>query len=154
MAVNRVKLLRKIGISQKLFSRAQWKDAEAEAEARGGEVASLLVGLGFVSKDQLRGLERAVDYRIGRDEDKSLAKVIVDSGYADAATVESALRQQKDLYGKTGELARICDLLMNGGTLSESQHLAARKIHEIARLAEKDDGSGADEASGGPAPGD
>lgn len=150
MAVDREKLLRKIGLSQKLFSRGQWKEAEGEASRRADAVPTLLLELGYISRDQLRGLERAVDYRIGRDEDKTLAKVIVDSGYADAPTVEDALRQQKELYGKTGELARIGDLLMNGGSLSETQHLAARKINDISRLAQRraEDESGGDEGSG------
>ena len=144
----RAKLLRKIGTAQKLFSRPSWKEAEKQAEESGQEVTAVLLEMKLVTRDQLRGLERAVTYRIGRDEDKALGKVIIDSGYSDEATVEAALKEQKDIYSKSGDLARLCDLLVSGGTLSESQHLAARKIHDIARLASKD---GSDEESDKPA---
>jgi len=145
----RAKLLRKIGTAQKLFSKSKWKEAEQEAEDSGRAIGDVLLEMKLVSKDQLRGLERAVTYRIGRDEDKKLSKVIVDSGYADEATVEAALQEQKDIYAKSGDLARICDLLVTGGTLSESQHLAARKIFDISKLTQKDADS--DEESDRPA---
>jgi hypothetical protein len=135
VGVSRESVLKRIGFGQKLFSRDQWKKAEKKADERGGEVASFLVKLGFITRSQLRGLERAVTFRIGRDEDKALGKVIVDSGYADATTVDDALKEQKSIYAKSGDLARICELLVRGGVLSESQHLAARKIHDIARTA-------------------
>jgi len=64
---------------------------------------------GWAPPEKLRGLERAVAYRIEREEDKSLAKMILDYGYASEAAVEEAMKKQKDRYSKSGEITRLCD---------------------------------------------
>src|SRR5271170_1826878 len=65
-------------------------EAEIEVKVDSIEVAikGALVKMGAISPDQLRSLFRAVDYRVGRNEDKDLARVILDSGYAEEAAVE------------------------------------------------------------------
>jgi hypothetical protein len=136
----REEVMRKIGVAQKLFSKTQWADAvQVRAKSGGASVGDALVKMNVLSADQLRALLRAVDYRIGRNEDKELAKVILDSGYADEKAVEAALSQQKDIYGSNGKLVRICDLLVEKSILSESQHIAARKILDIARSTRRPD---------------
>jgi uncharacterized protein (UPF0371 family) len=144
----RDEIMRKIGVSQKLFSKSQWKDAtDLRAKMGGGSVGDALVKMGAINPDQLRALFRAVDYRIGRNEDKELARVILDSGYADERAVKKALDDQKELYGSTGKLTRLCDLLMESSLLSESQHIAARKILDIAKASKRGADSAPDEAS-------
>lgn len=146
---DRDEIMRKIGVAQKLFSKTQWKDA-VELRTRsgaGGSVGDSLVKLGAINGDQLRALFRAVDYRIGRNEDKELARVILDSHYANEKAVKQALEQQKDMYGSSGKLVRLCELLMQSSLLSESQHIAARKILDIAKAQKRGIESAPDEAS-------
>src|SRR4051812_663469 len=91
------KILKAIGLAQKLFSRSQYDAAKRRVLNRGGEgsIGAELVAVGAISQDQLRGLERAIVYRLGRDEDKEVARVIVDSGYANQAAVDDAMQTQK-----------------------------------------------------------
>jgi len=138
----RDEIMRKIGVAQRIFTKNQWADAlGVRGKLGGGSVGDALVKLGAISPDQLRALFRAVDYRIGRNEDKELARVILDSGYADEGAVKTALQSQKDQYASTGKLVRLCDLLMQQSLLSESQHIAARKILDIAKSARRPDSS-------------
>ncbi|MBL4848045.1 MAG: hypothetical protein JKY65_21220 [Planctomycetes bacterium] len=123
----------KIGVQQRLFSRHQFLQARREARERGVSPGEVLHGEGLLNREQLRGLDRAVTYRIGRDQDKAIAKIIIDSNYCEAPAVEGALKRQKEFYSKTGELMRLGVLLVEGRTLSESQRIAAYKIHEIER---------------------
>ncbi len=128
------KLLKAIGLAQKLFSRSQYDAAKRRLKegAKGG-IGGALVAIGAINAEQLRGLERAIAYRLGREEDKQIAKVMVDSGYATQGAVDDALTRQKELYTKTGDLLRLGVLLVKGGAISESQRKAAIKIHGIER---------------------
>lgn len=130
-----------IGLQQKLFNRQQLMQARSQAQQRGLPPGDVLVEQGVITREQLLGLERAITYRLGRDEDKAIAKIIVDSNYAEAVSVETALRQQKDFYGKTGELMRLGVLLVESRELTESQRVAAHKIHGIERRAASSSGS-------------
>lgn len=116
-----------IGLQQKLFKKEQ----VAEAERAGKPVHEHLLARGVITPDQHKGLERAVAYRLGRDEDKKVAQLVVEHGYCSQAAVEKALKQQKDFYGKTGELMRLGTLLVEMGSLSDSQHLAAIKLFRL-----------------------
>jgi len=134
----REEIMRKIGVAQKLFSKSQWKEAvEVRKGMGGGSVGDALVKMGVLNGDQLRALFRAVDYRIGRNEDKDLARVILDSGYADERAVKAALEQQKEVYGSSGKLVRLFELLKQQQLLSESQQIAARKILDIGRASKR-----------------
>lgn len=123
----------KIGIQQRLFSRHQFLQASKVARERRISPGEVLHEEGLIDREQLRGLERAVTYRIGRDEDKAIAKIIIDSNYCEAPRVESALQRQKEFYSRSGELMRLGVLLVEARSLSESQRIAAYKIHEIER---------------------
>jgi hypothetical protein len=98
-------------------------------------LSDVLIEQGTLNSEQARGLERAVTYRIGRDQDKNVAKIIIDSKYCDPAAVEVALKKQKEFYAKTGELMRLGTLLVQTFALTESQRIAAHKIHEIESTA-------------------
>jgi hypothetical protein len=130
---SREDLYRQIGLQQKLFSVAQLEAAGRQAAGSGGSVGEGLVANGALSQDQHRGLERAVTYRLGRDEDKRIAKIIVESGYAQEHSVEAALKRQKEFYGQTGELIRLGTVLVEQGEISDSQGVAARKIYDIEK---------------------
>jgi hypothetical protein len=120
-----------IGLQQRLFTQAEVDGFKRSAPGR--SVGDLLVERGVLSKEQHKGLDRAVTYRLGRDEDKRVAQIIVDSGYCSEERVEAAMKRQKDFYGKTGELMRLGALLIEGGDLTDSQHLAASKIYRIEK---------------------
>lgn len=118
-------------MQQRLFSGEQVKSAQHVARQRGSVLSEVLVEQGVLTLEQSRGLERAVTYRIGRDQDKNVAKIIIDSKYCQPEAVEAALKKQKDFYAKTGELMRLGTLLTQSSALTESQRIAAHKIHEI-----------------------
>lgn len=124
-----------IGLQQRLFSRQQLGQARQIAAQRGRDPGEVLIQQGVLTREQLKGLERAITYRLGRDQDKEIAKIIIDSNYCDPARVEAALRKQKEFYGKTGELMRLGVLLVEGRDITESQRVAAYKIHDIERRA-------------------
>ncbi len=128
-AGERDKLLLQIGVQQRLFSQSAADDAAREADGR--PLAQVLVERGDLGAEQARGLERAVTYRLGRDEDKRIAQIIIDSGYAPEKRVEDAMRRQKDFYAKTGELLRLATLLLEDGAISDSQQIAAYKLFKI-----------------------
>jgi len=129
----REKIYLQIGLQQALFTKADVDQARPAARQSRRPLGEVLVEIGALDQEQHRGLERAVTYRLGRDEDKRIAQIMVDSGYTEQAAVEQALKRQKDFYGKTGELIRIGTLLIEGGELSDSQHTAACKIYQIER---------------------
>lgn len=118
-----------IGVQQRLFTQQQVE----EARRAGQPLAEALVARGTLTREQARGIERAVTYRLGRDEDKRVAQIIIDSGYCHEPRVQEALKRQKEVYGKSGELVRLVTLLMDGGSITESQHIAAMKIFSIER---------------------
>ena len=134
-AASREQLFVQIGLQQRLFSQAQLDDARRALPGR--PLGDALLERGALSREAHRGLDRAVTYRIGRDEDKRIAQIIVDSGYCSEARVEEALRRQKDFYGKTGELLRIGALLVEDGAMTDSQAVAASKIYRIERLSNR-----------------
>jgi hypothetical protein len=134
-ALLREKLFEQIGLQQRLFTPMEAERARHIANQRGQTVGQVLVEQGVLADEQLRGLERAVIYRIGRDEDKAIGKIIMDSNYCDPARVEAALRKQKEFYAQTGELMRLGTLLVQNADITESQKIAAHKIHAIEQSA-------------------
>ena len=134
-AASRDQIFIQIGVQQKLFTREQVE--ETRRATAGAPLGEALVARGVVSREQHRGLERAVTYRLGRDEDKRIAQIIVDSGYCQETRVQEALKRQKDVYAKSGELMRLGALLLDDGTLTDSQHIAASKIFSIERASLK-----------------
>lgn len=134
-AASRDQIFIQIGVQQRLFTQQQVD--ETRRAAAGAPLGEALVARGVISREQHRGLERAVTYRLGRDEDKRIAQIIVDSGYCQETRVQDALKRQKDVYAKSGELMRIGSLLLEDGTLTDSQHIAASKIFLIERASLK-----------------
>ncbi|RMG06654.1 MAG: hypothetical protein D6731_25290 [Planctomycetota bacterium] len=130
-ALRREQLFEQIGLQQRLFSKEQVEGARHIARQRGQPLGDVLVVQGFLSPEQCRGLERAVTYRLGRDEDKEVAKIIIESHYCAPERVEEALREQKQHYSRTGELVRLSTLLLRNEAITESQKIAAEKIHGI-----------------------
>ena len=120
-----------IGRSQRLFSQPQIELAAKQHPDL--PLGKALVKLGVVDTSQHEGVLRAVDYRLGREEDKRLAQVLVEHRYCDQAAVKRALEQQKTLYHERGECQRLATLLLEGESITDGQHLAARKILQFER---------------------
>lgn len=117
-----------IGLQQNLFKKEHVK----EAERAGQPIHELLLARKVLTPDQHKGLERAVVYRLGRDEDRRVAQLLLEHGYTNQAAIEKALEQQKEVYGKTGELMRLLALLVQAGALTPSQQTAAQKLLKLA----------------------
>ena len=132
-ALSREQVFVQIGVQQKLFTKEQADDARRSVPAA-PTLGEALITRGVLTRDQQRGLERAVTYRLGRDEDKRIAQIIVDSGYCPEARVQEALKRQKDVYGKSGDLVRLGTLLMDDGAITDSQQVAAYKIFQIEKI--------------------
>jgi hypothetical protein len=94
-AAGREQIFLQIGVQQRLFTKEQADDARRNVPAA-PTLGEALITRGVLTRDQQRGLERAVTYRLGRDEDKRIAQIIVDSGYCPEARVQEALKRQKD----------------------------------------------------------
>lgn len=130
----RAQIFEQIGLQQRLFDREQLAQAKRRSRADGRTLGDQLVNDSVLGREQLRGLERAVTYRLGRDEDKEIAKIIVQSHYCPDGAVEAALKRQKEFYAQSGELIRLGALLVETANITESQRIAAHKIFSIEQL--------------------
>ena len=130
----RAKAFEQIGIQQQLFDREQVQRAWRIADDEGLELRECLLREGALDRSQLRGLERAVTYRLGRDDDKEIAELLIESHYCEAPAVETALTRQKELYTQSGELVRLGVLLVRSRAITETQRIASDKIHGIVRV--------------------
>lgn len=127
-AERRAKAYAEIGIQQRLFKDTHVREAEKARQP----LPEYLLAHRLLTPDQHTGLERAVSYRLGRDEDKKVAHLVVEHGYCSEAAVAKALKQQKEFYAKTGQLIRLGNLLVETGSLTDSQHLAAMKLFRLS----------------------
>lgn len=125
----RARVYVEIGLQQRLFQPKHVDEAAREKQP----LPEYLLARGLISPDQHTGLERAVSYRLGRDEDKRVAQLVVEHGYCSESAVAKALKQQKALYARSGQLVRLGTLLVDAGSLSDSQHLAAMKLFRLGR---------------------
>lgn len=129
-------VIREIGISQGVFNDQQVDAAMAklvQLEAQGQQYALSVVleKLQLISETDRLALENAATYRVHRDADKEIARIIRESGYADNLTVDRALSDQKEHYRATGETLRVGQLLVNQGQINDAQRLAAEKLFQL-----------------------
>lgn len=129
-------VVREIGLSQGIFSAQQAEMAlnklrELESQGQPYPLSVVLERMGLVDETDRIALENAARYRIHRDADKEIARIVKDSGYADQATVDQCLSEQKNHYRATGETLRISEFLIRRGAISEAQKIAAEKLYEL-----------------------
>lgn len=129
-------VIREIGISQGVFNDQQVDTAMAklvQLEAQGQQYALSVVleKLQLITETDRLALENAATYRVNRDADKEIARIIRESGYTDNAIVDHALSDQKEHYRATGETMRIGQLLVNQGHINEAQRIAAEKLFQL-----------------------
>ncbi|HVY63127.1 MAG TPA: hypothetical protein VHF22_15825, partial [Planctomycetota bacterium] len=87
MSVDREKLFVKAGIEHKFINEGHIRKAheyQANQRARGVEmsVGEALMDLKLLNKQQYLTVQRALNYKLQRNGDKVLARVIIESDYA------------------------------------------------------------------------
>ena len=105
-------VVREIGVQQGLFTREQAASAMAklqELAARGQTfpLSVVLEKLTIITETDRLALENASRYRVHRDDDKEVARIIKESNYAPDHAVDLALSAQKDHYRQSGETIRL-----------------------------------------------
>ena len=136
MSVDREKLFIKLGLENKYIADAQVKKAHeylATQRARGVEmtIGEALMDLKLLNKSQYLLVQRAIHYKLQRNGDKVLARVIIESDYAPKQEVLDAMAYQKDHYNKDGACRPVGDLLIERGHLTVEQLKAAQKIQAL-----------------------
>ncbi len=136
MGVDREKLFVKVGMENKFISDGHIKKAHeymANHRARGVEmtIGEALMDLKLLNKQQYLTIQRAIHYKIQRNADKVLARVIIESDYAPKQEVLEAMSDQKDQYNKDSTCRPVGDLLIERGMLTVEQLKAAQKIQAL-----------------------
>jgi hypothetical protein len=134
-------VIREIGLSQQVFSDAQVETAlnklrQLKAQGQIFPLSVVLQRMNLISDTDRLALENAANYRVSRDADKEIARIIRESGYTDVAVVEKALSDQKEHYRATGETMRIGHVLVHQGFLSGAQRIAAEKLFQLGSSSE------------------
>jgi len=129
-------LLGRIGIEQGMFNqvdlkRAQSRVVERASRGQNTPLSVVLKQLGILNEPQRSGLERAARYRADRDADRRLGSLMVESGYAEQAAVDGAMREQKTHYSQTGEMRRLGDLLIGDRLITPAQRMAAEQLLKL-----------------------
>src|SRR5712692_6996534 len=107
MAVDREKIFIKMGLENKYVNDAQIKkgqDHKEKSHARGVDMTlgEALMELKIIGKTQYLTIQRAASYKIQRNFDKVLARILIESDYAPKAEVLDAMAWQKEHYTKDG----------------------------------------------------
>ena len=136
MGVDRDRLFVKAGIDQKVITDGHLKKAheyQANQRARGVEmgIGEALMDLKLLNKTQYLTIQRAIHYKLQRNADKVLARVIIESDYAPKQEVLEAMAWQKEQFGKDGSARAVGDLLIERGFLTVEQLKAAQKIQAL-----------------------
>jgi hypothetical protein len=136
LSVDREKLFVKVGMENKFINDGHIKKAheyQANQRGRGVEmsVGEALMDLKLLNKTQYLTIQRAIHYKLQRNGDKVLARVIIESDYAPKQEVLDAMASQKDQYNKDGNCRPVGDLLIERGFLTVEQLKAAQKIQAL-----------------------
>lgn len=130
--------LKQIGLAQRILDPGQVQAAVAQLEelARLGQTYPLgvvLERLNFLAERDRLTLENAARYRVSRDADKGMGRILIDNGYTSAERVEQALQQQKEHYRRSGETIRVGRLLVDYGVITDAQRVAAEKLLALSQ---------------------
>jgi hypothetical protein len=130
---DREKIFIKMGLENKYLNDAQVKKGQehaAQQRARGVDMTlgEALMELKIIGKTQYLTIQRAASYKIQRQSDKVLARILIESDYAPKQEVLDAMAWQKEHYTKDGVCRPVADLLIERGFLTVEQMKAAQKI--------------------------
>ena len=136
MSVDREKLFVKAALENKYINDGHMKKAHeyaAQQRSRGVELTAgeALMDLKLLNKTQYVSIQRAIHYKLQRNGDKVLARVIIESDYAPKEEVLSAMSYQKDYFNKEGVCRPVGDVLIERGFLTVEQLKAAQKIQAM-----------------------
>ena len=136
MGVDRERLFVKSAVEQKFVNEGHIRKAheyQANQRARGIEVTTgeALLDLKLLNKTQYLSVQRTIHYKLQRNGDKVLARVIIESDYAPKQEVLEAMQDQKEQFSKDGSCRPVGDLLIERGALTVEQLKAAQKIQAL-----------------------
>lgn len=136
VGVDREKLFVKAALENKYIGDGHLKKAheyQAQQRARGVEVTmgEALMDMKLLNKTQYVSIQRAIHYKLQRNGDKVLARVIIESDYAPKQEVLDAMSFQKDHFNKEGVCRPVGDVLIERGFLTVEQLKAAQKIQAM-----------------------
>src|SRR5437762_14110272 len=120
MGADREKIFIKMGLENKYIDDAQVKkgqDHKAKQQARGVDMTlgEALMDLKIIGKTQYLTIQRAASYKLQRQSDKVLARILIESDYAPKAEVLDAMAWQKEHYTKDGICRPVGDVLIERG---------------------------------------
>ncbi|RME73598.1 MAG: hypothetical protein D6776_06795 [Planctomycetota bacterium] len=133
LVIDRDKLFRKLALENRFVDEAGLRRArehQKSQQARGLDVSlgEALMDLKLINRTQYLTIQRAGHYKLQRQQDKDLARVLIKNDYASREAVLDAMQYQKDHYTRDGVCRPLGDLLIERGELTVEQLKAAQKI--------------------------
>lgn len=133
-------VIREISVSQGLVSEASVAGAwqrllELERTGQAIPLSLVLERLQMIQPADRLALENAARYRVTRDVDKEIARILQDSNYCKQDSINQALAAQKDHYRATRETLRLATWLVERGLLNDAQRIAAEKLFALGNKA-------------------
>jgi hypothetical protein len=115
------------------LARVREAQREARKQKKSLSIEAACVDLGFLTNEQVRGLERGIRYYVVRKADRIYGRLAIEKGYADADTVRHCLARQHDEFFKRKKLVRLSKLLLGLDALTAEQDQDLRTL-VISRL--------------------
>lgn len=133
LAIDRDKLFRKLALENRFVDEAglaRAREHQQAQRARGVEISlgEALMDLRLINRTQYLTIQRAGHYKLQRQQDKELARILIKSEYAPKEAVLEAMQYQKEHYTRDGVCRPVGDLLIERSYLTVEQLKAAQKI--------------------------
>lgn len=116
-----------IGVEAGLLTHAQLEAARSE-----GTFPQSLIRDGVLDRTQIADLRRAAQFRVARNEDKALGKLMAGHGYVPESMIKAALLVQRQTFEEGGRLVRLSELMVRTGTLTRGHVVALHKLHKLS----------------------
>jgi hypothetical protein len=133
LVIDRDRLFRKLALENRFVDDdgvRRARDHQKTQQARGVDVSigEALMDLKLINRTQYLTIQRAGHYKLQRQQDKDLARVVIKSDYSPREAVLDAMQYQKEHYTRDGVCRPVGDLLIERGYLTVEQLKAAQKI--------------------------
>lgn len=114
------------------LERAMALQRHAADQGRYLPLDRILLKLGFLDRDQILGLWRALRYYLWRREDKKYVKLALQSKLLTPDVARSCLREQKSAYKHEDQLVRVNEIARQRGYLKAGEDRAlVEALHRI-----------------------
>lgn len=114
------------------LERAMALQRHAAEQGRYLPMDRILLKLGFLDRDQILGLWRALRYYVWRREDKKYVKLALQSRLLTPEVARSCLREQKSAYKHEDQLVRVNEIARQRGYLKAGEDRAlVEALHRI-----------------------